>query len=319
MAASTTWGLFLLVLMLGYGLVQVPTTIYDHSRTAYMLSHVQFKLSQLYNEKIDIEEKLESLVEEVAKLCPQIKYNDPLRPCIEQIVQIIPEQYANRVKLTMDDYEDYRATSSSPHLTDLPSEKQLIRLHQLLKKSKHVHHRIQASWLQMIDQAFFLEEILHNEQNSNHLFVKQSPLPHSWLRRTLFDQHSKLGNLDELHGSSESGERRCFRMVHFLRVASVGAALSGRGLGFDLSAGHLVGNDLFQHEARSLDLRSNSERRSPSPRLFYNRSESHRAFPLHTRPRRFSVVSVLLIYVSVPITQSFGCVFSITSIYLSII
>ncbi|CAF1288692.1 unnamed protein product [Didymodactylos carnosus] len=55
--ASTTWGLFLLVLMLGYGLVQVPFTVWNHSRTLYMLSHVQFKLSQLYNEKVDIEEK----------------------------------------------------------------------------------------------------------------------------------------------------------------------------------------------------------------------------------------------------------------------
>ncbi|CAF4406042.1 unnamed protein product, partial [Adineta steineri] len=30
-AASTTWGLFLLVLMLGYGLVEVPLNVYNHS------------------------------------------------------------------------------------------------------------------------------------------------------------------------------------------------------------------------------------------------------------------------------------------------
>lgn len=192
-AASTTWGLFLLVLMLGYGLVQVPLTVYNHSRSSYMLAHVQFKLSQLYNEKIDIEERLETLVDEVSKLCQQIKYNDSLRPCLEQIVQIIPEQYTNRVKLTMDDYEDYRTTNSSNNLIDLPTERQLIKLHGLLKKSKHIHHRVQASWIQMIDQAFYFEEILHNELNSNRTFVRQSPLPHSWLRHKLFDQHSTLG------------------------------------------------------------------------------------------------------------------------------
>ncbi|CAF1544233.1 unnamed protein product [Rotaria magnacalcarata] len=48
-AASTTWGLFLLVLMLGYGPVQVPLDVYRHSRTSYMLSHIQFKLSKRYS------------------------------------------------------------------------------------------------------------------------------------------------------------------------------------------------------------------------------------------------------------------------------
>ena len=192
-AASTTWGLFLLVLMLGYGLVQVPLTVYNHARTFYMLSQTQFKLSQLYNEKIDIEERLESLVDEISKLCLQIKYNDALRPCLEQIVSIIPEEYSNRVKLTMGDYEDYRTPETSSHLIDLPTEKQLIKLHRLLKKSKHVHHRVQASWVHLIDEAFYLEDILNNEKNSNHSFVRQSPLPRSWLRHTLFDDHPVLG------------------------------------------------------------------------------------------------------------------------------
>ncbi|CAF0735064.1 unnamed protein product [Adineta steineri] len=192
-AASTTWGLFLLVLMLGYGLVEVPLNVYNHSRTSYVLSHIQFNLSKLYNEKIDIEERLESLVEDISKLCLQIKYNDSLRPCLEEIVRIIPEQYSNRVKLTMDDYEDYRATTTTTNnLIDLPTEKQLIKLHGLIKKSKHIHHRVQASWVQMINQAFYLEDILNNENNSNRSFVKQSPLPRSWLRQKLFDEHPVL-------------------------------------------------------------------------------------------------------------------------------
>ncbi|CAM4921388.1 unnamed protein product [Rotaria socialis] len=211
-AASTTWGLFLLVLMLGYGLVQVPLNVYNHSRTSYMLSHIQFKLSQLYNEKIDIEERLESLVDEVSKLCLEIKYNDPLRPCLEQIVKIIPEQYANRVKLTMDDYEDYRITSNN--LTDLPTETRLIKLHRLLKKNKHIHHRVQASWIHMIHEAFYLEDILNNENNTNHSFVKQSPLPRSWLRQKMFDEHPIL-------------EWYTFCLIRPLALRMVGIVLGG--------------------------------------------------------------------------------------------
>ena len=62
----------------------------------------------------------------------------------------------------MDDYEDYRTSSIN--------NQNLISLHRLLKKSKHVHHRIQASWIQMIDEAFYLEDVLNNEETSNHIF-----------------------------------------------------------------------------------------------------------------------------------------------------
>ena len=184
--------------MLGYGLVEVPLTVYNYSRTSYMLSYVQFKLSQLYNEKIDTEERLESLVDEVSKLCLQIKYNDPLRTCLEQIVKIVPEQYSNRVKLIMDDYEDYRTTTTTTttnDLTDLPTEKQLIKLHGLLKKYKHIAHRIEASWIHLISEGFYLEDIFTNEQNTNHSFVTQSPIPKSRLRKQLFNDYPMLGKV----------------------------------------------------------------------------------------------------------------------------
>jgi hypothetical protein len=158
-----------------------------------MLSHMQFKLSQLYNEKIETEERLDSLVDDVTTFCMQIKPNDPLRPCLEQIVKIVPEQYSNRIKLTMDDYENNRIAITN-RFNDLEKEKQLIKLHERLKTNIHVHNRVQVSWTRLISEAFYLEDIFKNEQNSNHEFVKQNPLPASWLRQKLFDGHPKLGD-----------------------------------------------------------------------------------------------------------------------------
>jgi hypothetical protein len=178
--------------MLGYGLVQVPLNVFNHSRASYMLAHIQFKLSQLYNEKVDIEERLDSLVDDVTKFCMQIKPDDPLRPCLEQIIKIVPEQYSNRIKLTMDDYENNRIALSN-RSADLPTEKHLIKLHERLKTSIHIHHRVQVSWIHMINEAFYFEDILNNEKDTNHEFVKQNPLPPSWLRQKLFEQHTKLG------------------------------------------------------------------------------------------------------------------------------
>ncbi|CAF2803133.1 unnamed protein product [Rotaria sp. Silwood2] len=190
-AASTTWGLFLLVLMLGYGLVEVPLNIYNHSRTAYMLSHTQFKLAKIYDEKINVEERLDSLVDDVTKSCMEIKTNDPLRRDLEQIIKIVPEQYSNRIKLTMEDYENNRIAIAN-RFSNSETEKQLIKLHERLKKYIHVHHRVQVLWTRTINEAFYLEDILNNEQNTNHEFIKQNPHPSSWLRKKLFDQHTKF-------------------------------------------------------------------------------------------------------------------------------
>ena len=63
MTASNTWGLFVLVLMLGYGLVDVPRTLWNWSKTEYMLSNTYFKIAKLSTEKTEAEEALEDVLE----------------------------------------------------------------------------------------------------------------------------------------------------------------------------------------------------------------------------------------------------------------
>lgn len=61
--ASNTWGLFLLVLLLGYGLVEVPRSIWNNSKRGYTLSKTQFKIAKLSTEKSEAEEELEDVLE----------------------------------------------------------------------------------------------------------------------------------------------------------------------------------------------------------------------------------------------------------------
>jgi hypothetical protein len=44
-AASNTWGLTLLVFMLGYGLVEVPTELWNSSKPGFKLTQAYFKVS----------------------------------------------------------------------------------------------------------------------------------------------------------------------------------------------------------------------------------------------------------------------------------
>ena len=61
--ASNTWGLFLLILLLGYGLVEVPRQYWRESQKGYRLMHTYFMLAKLSTEKSDADEDLEDVLE----------------------------------------------------------------------------------------------------------------------------------------------------------------------------------------------------------------------------------------------------------------
>lgn len=157
-----------------------------------MFSHAQFKLAKIYDEKINVEEKLDSLIDDTTKFCMEIKRDDPLRQYLEQVLKIIPEEYLNRIRLTIEDFDNNRIAITN-RFANVEVESQLIKLHERLKKYIHIHHRVQVLWKRNINEAFYLEDILLNEKNTNHEFIKQNPCAPSWLRRKLFDQHPTLG------------------------------------------------------------------------------------------------------------------------------
>ncbi|XP_067881273.1 G-protein coupled receptor-associated protein LMBRD2-like [Heterodontus francisci] len=61
--AANTWGLFLLVLLLGYGLVEIPRSYWNAARHGHLLTKTQFKVAKLMTEKADAEETLEDVME----------------------------------------------------------------------------------------------------------------------------------------------------------------------------------------------------------------------------------------------------------------
>ena len=61
--ASNTWGLFLLVLLLGYGLVEVPRTLWNNSKRGHLLQFTYFKIAKLSVEKSEAEENLEDVLD----------------------------------------------------------------------------------------------------------------------------------------------------------------------------------------------------------------------------------------------------------------
>lgn len=61
--ASNTWGLFLLVLLYGYGLVDVPRSVWQASYTHLTLQQTYFKIAKLSMECSEAKEKYEDTLE----------------------------------------------------------------------------------------------------------------------------------------------------------------------------------------------------------------------------------------------------------------
>ena len=61
--ASNTWGLFLLVLLYGYGLVDVPRSVWQASYAHLMLQQAYFRLAKLSMEYSEAQEKYEDTLE----------------------------------------------------------------------------------------------------------------------------------------------------------------------------------------------------------------------------------------------------------------
>ncbi|XP_033736886.1 G-protein coupled receptor-associated protein LMBRD2-like isoform X1 [Pecten maximus] len=162
--ASNTWGLFLLVLLLGYGLVEVPRTIWNSGKTVYTLQRTQFKIAKLSTEKTEAEENLEDVLDEIKQVSEKIRYNHPLRKHMDTILLKCPESLRQNVRSNNDDYEDYNKPQ------DVPSEKTLVRLHKRVIQATQTNHRTQAQWNNLMSKAYELEDISNNEGKTDHVF-----------------------------------------------------------------------------------------------------------------------------------------------------
>ncbi|KAL3869675.1 hypothetical protein ACJMK2_042337 [Sinanodonta woodiana] len=162
--ASNTWGLFLLVLLLGYGLVEVPRYVWNNGNHAYTLSRTFFKIAKQSTEKTEAEENLEDVLEEIKKASENIRYNHPLRQHIDTILLKCPESMRKTVSRNVDDYEDYNKTY------DIPAEKELVKLHRTVMFATQTHKRHQTQWNSLMEKALLLEDILMNEGSFDKKF-----------------------------------------------------------------------------------------------------------------------------------------------------
>ncbi|OQR67724.1 LMBR1 domain-containing protein 2-like [Tropilaelaps mercedesae] len=157
--ASNTWGLFLLVLLLGSGLVDVPRTMWNLSRKGYTLRYLYFKGAKLSMEKCETEEKLDDAIEELRQVNNCITMGSPLRRYVDVIISRIPR----------DKWEDTRRNRTTASGASV-SEKSLVRLHKQVIKAMQGVNRTQVQWDQLLTDILACEDVTKNEANVERRF-----------------------------------------------------------------------------------------------------------------------------------------------------
>ncbi|KAH8351207.1 hypothetical protein KR084_011063 [Drosophila pseudotakahashii] len=183
-SASNTWGLFLLILLLGYALVEVPRSLWNNAKPGFALQYAYFKAAKLSTEKAEAEEHVDDILESLQGLSRVIPNNHELRPCLETILRKVPIELQERASrnFARTGGSGMGATSS----TILPSEKALVRIHKQVIKSLQTLQRTEALWSVQVQTVLHLEDVAKNIHSSERRFKSEFPRQRTQLERICY-------------------------------------------------------------------------------------------------------------------------------------
>ena len=179
--ASNTWGLILLVVLLGYGLVEIPKSCFDTSKYTRTLSFLYFQVAKLSAEKIESEEKLEDSLDEIQHAYNYaVANNDRIKPFLAVIIEKCPLEWKSKLFSQNESGRSNPGPSSSDHIYN---EASCVRLHQNILNCSQAHHRTQIQFDQLIRKVIDWEDVAKNHSNPSRLFKPTLP------RRSLSSNH----------------------------------------------------------------------------------------------------------------------------------
>eukprot|EP00092_Neocalanus_flemingeri_P024015 GFUD01026049.1.p1 GENE.GFUD01026049.1~~GFUD01026049.1.p1 ORF type:complete len:729 (+),score=180.52 GFUD01026049.1:1867-4053(+) len=165
-AASNTWGLTLLVFMMGYGLVEVPRTLWNSSKRGYSLNQAYFKISKLWGERSDAEGTLEEVLVSVEGVSRRLEGEQgPLRDLLDIIMRKVPLEMMERVRRRQRVEENDRGGELS--------EARMAKLHKQVLVALTAHYRTEAQWREHVDRVYWLEDNHRNTSSNERIFKRQ--------------------------------------------------------------------------------------------------------------------------------------------------
>lgn len=179
-SSSNTWGLFLLVVLLGYGLVELPRSLINRSKSTEHLNRLYFNLASVNAEKCEAEERLDDALEEVQQAIIIIgtKEHNYLKQYLDKILDKCPPDLKRRFNTLrrQNSASSYQPDSSKYNSYDV---KVMILLHKKVIHAIQHHGQIMCKWRHLIEEVIEWEDVAKNvtdrESISTRSFVSTIP------------------------------------------------------------------------------------------------------------------------------------------------
>ncbi|KAF8945782.1 hypothetical protein BGZ47_001982 [Haplosporangium gracile] len=227
MALSNSWGLVLVVIFMGYGMVDVPRRLWHKGDNARELRRISFKASVIKDKRQDTEDEVHNVAKELSVVCHKVQHSDPLRPYVDKMVEGFPavrgvqfesnrtsspippsqsqrgEQHGVNAGLPLGSSRTGTGTTlgARKHSMDglvpnVISEKYLADLHARIKLALRMSDRWNAIWRDLQKAGFLAQDIQENMDNPEKKFRSTlRPLtskPRNWQLSLEWVWHLKL-------------------------------------------------------------------------------------------------------------------------------
>ncbi|VBB28553.1 unnamed protein product [Acanthocheilonema viteae] len=165
-SASNTWGLFLLVILLGYGLIEVPRQFWQMGSRDYRLNKTYFDIDKLSTDKNDAEDTVREVYKEARSVLTLLCNEHTLRKHAQTIVAKFPPELISQITSRSNDGFSTDSDIAPNSEGFIANEKYLasfIQLHKRVISAIQNHHRRQAQWNALILRALYLEDVQQAE------------------------------------------------------------------------------------------------------------------------------------------------------------
>lgn len=117
-AAANSWGLLLCMFMMGYGLAEVPRTLWQTSSSTWHLRYLESQVPKFKEATVDSEAELYEVARHIAVSSKRVgSEEEELRNIIEKLMEKCP--LALQERTSTDDTEDVPAVITKSYLVSL--------------------------------------------------------------------------------------------------------------------------------------------------------------------------------------------------------
>ncbi|KAI8342300.1 LMBR1-like membrane protein-domain-containing protein [Chlamydoabsidia padenii] len=161
MALSNSWGLFLVIMFMGYGLVAVPRKLWYAGDIQRHLDDLYAKAPRVKEECMDSELEFDELAKTINAISYRPLRTDPyLRRMVDDTVKRFP--FAK--------HPDYADRDHSNGIPQTLTEEYIVTLNRNMILAARMKDRNSALWNNLLDEAYYLQDIQTNKGNQDRSF-----------------------------------------------------------------------------------------------------------------------------------------------------